>query len=216
MNDSARVPFYKFKLPNFMTKTVITIIIAILAVIGISYGAYYFTVRESTPTKLPVEDSNSVADWKTYRNEELEFEVKYPENIFQLDKNTNTLSHTLKNFHEFSLDGSDLGLAKDMSIVFKGGGKECDRLEADPELSSIIGPFKSKYIEGVEYDAVFEGEGVVYYCVKNTNNQNIFLIERWFLSAYYSPDLSKQNDYIGSEKQEKIFNRILSTFKFFE
>lgn len=37
-----------------MTKIIITIIIVVLAIVGISYGAYYYMVPESEPAELPV------------------------------------------------------------------------------------------------------------------------------------------------------------------
>lgn len=156
------------------------------------------------------------ADWKTYRNEEYGFEVEYPTNIFHLDKNTNTLSHTLKNFHKYSMkDGSDLGLANDISIIFKKENeKGCNWLETGLGLKSLGIPFEFKNTKGIKYETGAEGEGIIYYCVKNKNNQNIFLIERWFLNDSYSTELSKQNDYIDGEKQEELFNQILNTFKF--
>lgn len=163
-----------------------------------------------------IRQSSKITDWETYRNEEYGFEVEYPVNIFQLDKNTNTLSHTLKDFHKYSAkDGSDLGLANDISIIFKKeNDRGCNWLETELNLKSLGISFEFKNIKGVKYETGAEGEGVVYYCVKNKDSQNIFLIERWFLNTSYSTELHKQNDYIDGEKQEKLFNQILNTFKF--
>ena len=203
--------------------------VAIIIIVLILIGGVYFVFSKKDENVIVQNAKNknsqsnnsstgqvSIDNWKTYQNDQYGFELKYPENIFKLDKNTNTLSHTLNNFHKYSAkDGSDLGLASDISIVFKKeNDKGCNWLETGLGLKSIGVAFEFKNIKGVKYETGAEGEGVVYYCVKNKDNQNVFLIERWFLSASYSTDLPKQGDYIDSGKQEEIFNRILSTFKF--
>jgi len=203
---------------------ILLVVIAIIAVVLFVYmrmGNKTETIpSDITDNKIDsgfqASEKDITADWKIYKNDQYGFELKYPENIFKLDKNTNTLSHMLNNFHKYSAkDGSDLGLASDISIVFKKeNDKGCNWLETGLGLKSIGVAFEFKNIKGVKYETGAEGEGVVYYCVKNKDNQNVFLIERWFLSASYSTDLPKQGDYIDSGKQEEIFNRILSTFKF--
>ena len=212
-------------MPNQKGFSKIAIIIIVLILIG---GAYFiFSKKDENVIVQNAKNQNSqsnnsstgqvsIDNWKTYQNDQYGFELKYPENIFKLDKNTNTLSHTLNNFHKYSAkDGSDLGLASDISIVFKKeNDKGCNWLETGLGLKSIGVAFEFKNIKGVKYETGAEGEGVEYYCVKNKDNQNVFLIERWFLNASYSTYLLKQADYIDGGKQEEIFNRIISTFKF--
>lgn len=209
---------------GFIKIAIITIIAFIIATAGhfiltqknIEAPAIIQESDTADKTAQLTDEKSATKDWKTYRNEEYGFDVEYPTDIFHLDKNTNTLSHTLKNFHKYSMkDGSDIGLANDISIVFKKeNDKGCNWLEEELDLKSIGVPFEFKNIKGVKYETGAEGEGVAYYCVKNKDNQNIFLIERWFLNASYSTELSKQNDYIDGGKQEEIFDKILSTFKF--
>ena len=212
-------------MPNQKGFSKIAIIIIVLILIG---GAYFiFSKKDENVIVQNAKNQNSqsnnsstgqvsIDNWKTYQNDQYGFELKYPENIFKLDKNTNTLSHTLNNFNNYSAkDGSDLGLANDISIVFKKeNDKGCNWLETGLGLKSIGVAFEFKNIKGVKYETGAEGEGVEYYCVKNKDNQNVFLIERWFLNISYSTDLLKQADYIDGGKQEEIFNRIISTFKF--
>jgi len=203
---------------------ILLVVIAIIAVVLFVYmrmGNKTETIpSDITDNKIDsgfqASEKDITADWKIYKNDQYGFELKYPENIFKLDKNTNTLSHMLNNFHKYSAkDGSDLGLASDISIVFKKeNDKGCNWLETGLGLKSIGVAFEFKNIKGVKYETGAEGEGVEYYCVKNKDNQNVFLIERWFLNVSYSTDLLKQADYIDGGKQEEIFNRIISTFKF--
>ena len=203
---------------------ILLVVIAIIAVVLFVYmrmGNKTETIpSDITDNKIDsgfqASEKDITADGKIYKNDQYGFELKYPENIFKLDKNTNTLSHMLNNFHKYSAkDGSDLGLASDISIVFKKeNDKGCNWLETGLGLKSIGVAFEFKNIKGVKYETGAEGEGVVYYCVKNKDNQNVFLIERWFLNVSYSTDLLKQADYIDGGKQEEIFNRIISTFKF--
>ena len=208
---------------NMPTKTkFIKIILVIVVLVFVAVGYLFLTGKIGQKNEAKEESVNSevssveTSDWKTYKNEKYGFEVEYPANIFQLNKDANTLSHTLKNFHKYSMkDGSDLGSANDISIIFKKeNDKGCNWLETELDLRSLGVAFEFKNIKGVKYETGAEGEGVIYYCVKNKDNQNVFLIERWFLNASYSTDLSKQNDYIDNEKQEEVYNQILSTFKF--
>lgn len=220
----------------------VAIIVAVVVLIGIGYFVYnninknkdivsldkknidqktaqteekQILTAEEMPEELTYEENLKAQGWKTYRNEEYGFEVMYPENIFQLDRKTSALSHFLNNFHKYSeKDGSDLGLAKDISIVFKKEGDKCNFLETNLDLRSIGTSFNFENIKGVKYETGAEGEGVVYFCVKDTNSQNIFLVEKWFLNESYSTRLLEQNDYINNKKQEEFFNQILSTFKF--
>ena len=198
--------------------------IAIVAIVGLvvltgilAYQNFWPDDQEIslTETLETPEQSEAPTDWKIYTNEEYGFEVSYPENIFQLDKNRAMLLHTLRGFHKYSQkDGSDGGLAKDISITFEKDITRCD--EAEQWFPSLAESFEFKNANGLKYLTGAEGEGVVYYCIKNKAGETIFLVERSFLSEAYSLDLSDQKDYITSQAQLMLFNQILSTFKFLE
>lgn len=147
-----------------------------------------------------------------YRNTDLGFETRYPSDIFVLDPINATLTHTLKNFHKYSLkDGADLGLAEDIKIVFKRDTNECDN--ADSTIEEIAEPFVSGSLRGLKYEMGAEGEGVVFYCFRDDAGENIFLIARYFLNEAWSTELEKQEDFIPSLKQAEIFEDILNNFK---
>ena len=114
-----------------MKPKLLKIILVVIVIFIVAVGYLFLTGKigqKEESTEKVVNDTISTAetsDWKTYKNEKYGFEVEYPANIFQLDKDANTLSHTLKNFHKYSMkDGSDLGSANDISIIFK---KENDK-----------------------------------------------------------------------------------------
>ncbi len=197
---------------------ILIIVICLLLAGGILVWQYgWLAKEEAKPPEGEITQEDETANWEIYRNEEYGFEVKYPSDIFQLDVNKVTLSHTLKNFHMYSKkDGSDLGLAGDISITFKKDTSQCDELKSffqkygeEPEA------FNLGNIEGDRYYSGAEGEGIFYYCVKE-KGVNTFLIERWSLHEAYSLDLSEQEDYIPSQEQGRITNQMLSTFRFLE
>ena len=95
-------------------KGFIKIVLIIIAIIAVALFVYirmgYRT--EVIPSNVTDNESSSsfqnsekeiTAEWEIYRNDKYGFEVEYPANIFLLDKNTNTLSHTLKNFHKYKM-----------------------------------------------------------------------------------------------------------------
>lgn len=184
-----------------------TVILLVVLVVVLAGGLVYFAFL-----KKPGEVT---ANWKTYTNTKYGFEVKYPADIFGFDETKLSLVHRLKNLHSYSQkDGSDLGLATDISLTFKPGLTTCDYLENTLKIQSLGIPFTTSNIKGVSYEMGAEGEGVIDYCIRDQGNKNIFAIERKFLNESYDINLSKQSDYISSAEQAKLANQILSTFKF--
>lgn len=180
------------------------------------------TQATSTPPAKVVNNQAPKAGWKIYADPVLGFEVGYPVDVFKLDESKHSLAHTLKNFHiESAKDGSDLGLGKDIELTFNSevlaaseNAKGCDYLEKILDLNSIGMPFSFAHIKGVKYEMGAEGEGVIVYCVKNAQNQNIFVISRRYLHEIYSTILPSQPDFIPFEQQEKIVSQVLNSFKF--
>lgn len=211
---------------GFANIALVVVIVILLGVVG-----YFAFVKKlppiaqqtptpmSTQTKTPVPTptptpKGETANWKTYTNTKYGFEVKYPSDVFKLDEVSLALVHKLKSLHSYSLkDGSDLGLATDISLTFKPGPATCDYLENTLKIQSLGVPFTLGGIKGVSYEMGAEGEGVVDYCIKGNENKNVFAIERKFLNESYDINLSKQSDYISSAEQTKLADQVLSTFK---
>ncbi|MEK6886195.1 MAG: GerMN domain-containing protein [Nanoarchaeota archaeon] len=208
-NNSVSIPPKKSKK--------LLILVALIIVVLMS-GAGWFAWRSQIIKNAPKDLEQNVVSqesWKTYTNSQYGFEVKYPTSVFMFDEVNLTLVHKLKNFHSYSAkDGSDLGLATDISLTFKPGPVTCDYLENTLKIQSLGVQFTLGNIKGVSYEMGAEGEGIVDYCIKNNENKNIFAIERKFLNESYGTELSKQSDYIPSVEQVKLAEQILSTFKF--
>ena len=82
---------------GFATPSVIAVVSLIIVTLGL--GSYFLLSQklkptpQSQPTQTPTRETSGftpspqdeTANWKTYRNEEYSFEVKYPQNFFALD-----------------------------------------------------------------------------------------------------------------------------------
>ncbi len=62
------------KLPQSNWKIIISVVVGILVLGGVSYGAYYYW-QNNKPVVAPIDE---IADWETYRSDEYGFEFKYP------------------------------------------------------------------------------------------------------------------------------------------
>lgn len=190
--------------------------------IVLTVGGAIFMLNDIQNTSVEIADltrdihtiNQAQAANKSFTSSGLGFSVDYPKDILVLDAVNATLTHTLKTFHKLNLkDGTDLGFAEDIKIVFKKDIGDCDN--ADSVLQGSGTPFQSGAISGLKYELGAGGEGMVLYCAKN-ENKNIFTIERYFLSEAWSDELSKQQDFIPLLRQDQIVNQILSSFKFIQ
>ena len=77
--------------------SVLIIVLSVMIVGLVSYGAYWYFAPQPEPAELPTADegeptgepADEMADWQVYRNEEYGFEVRYPNSIeVKEDKDT--------------------------------------------------------------------------------------------------------------------------------
>ncbi|MDD4990115.1 MAG: hypothetical protein PHW31_02285 [Candidatus Pacebacteria bacterium] len=179
------------------------IIIAVMIIAAIIFAWQYKSLFKTSTS------FNNPNGYLVFENSTDKFKVAYPSDIFAIDKNLNKIYHQLANFHRKSLkDGSDLGPSQDIVIIFKKTVQQCD------DMGKILKPLAQTFAigknKGLKYEMGAEGEGVIYYCLQNSEGKNIFLVERYFLSEGWG-QISKEPDFIPSAKQEEIFNKILET-----
>lgn len=156
--------------------------------------------------------NNPSSGWQVYTNNQLGFQVSYPADKLVLDSANAKLYRKLEREHMYSLkDGSDLGLATNMSIQFSNELINCNRLRS---LGSLSEPFAINQISGQKYEAGAEGEGHFVYCIENTSGQVIFEIEQRYLSAAYGLDIANDPKFISLAEQKTITENVLKTFKF--
>jgi len=178
----------------------------IIALVIIAIVIFVWQYKNIFKPKVSSQNPNG---WPVFENSVDKFQVAYPSDIFAIDKNLNKIYHQLKTFHKKSFkDGSDLGPAQDMVIIFKKTVQQCNDMEK--VLKPLSQPFVIGKQKGLKYEMGAEGEGIIYYCLQNNENKNIFLVERYFLNEGYG-NIAKEADFLSSKQQEEVFNKILET-----
>jgi hypothetical protein len=180
--------------------------------------------------KLPVKFTNGISDWKTYRNDEYGFEIKYPkdwpmplvdkqskpaEGVLYLEdvkfKNGNSpekigFSISIsKNSTFLDYDLLDQGIGLALQSSFKGDLNNCPKPSEHTSIGDVNYPAKIIYV--APQNPCFQE--TYFYILKNGNYNYVI-----------SPEPLKGEGYIGydgkkeTQKSFPSFYQILSTFKF--
>ena len=154
-------------------------------------------VQPVTPSPTSTPPASQVpADWKTYRSEQMKFEIKYPPD-WKVDEQEGDVV-IYKGEKLVLPSGSPIDpYGRSLNLTILEGGKNCCHMFSAHELKEIT-------ING-------------YYAIQTVYRRSGF----WVFShdrshilkvGYYIPDLDNPKD----RKSEGIFTVILSTFKFLD
>lgn len=220
--------------------TLVGIIIILIVILGV--GGILVWQLPKLPKEEVVPQEDETADWKTYRNEEYGFEIKYPEDVIKLTERNEgiALSHSISFEHpdpcDFKGDApvrkelTDFGIG--IGVINKNLRETIIARESDSFVSGFLLDNKLKiepgFIDGFNLGSLkgyritsgMEGCGNYTYYIP-LDSKNTLLVTRGFITEL-SPIISDYQKYlqlpgiITPEKEEKLFNQILSTFRFLE
>ncbi|MBU4338869.1 hypothetical protein KKB43_02305 [Patescibacteria group bacterium] len=184
--------------------------------------------------------NDETTDWKTYRNEEYGFEVKYPTNVLKISQKDGyiNLFHSISFEHENSCDfGQEnaLSILKELTDFNIDIKMENSRLlnairakEGENISKYIVGNLlktEEGYIEeikiaqfkGYRIINVFEGCGADSYYFSINDGKTLFVRREHITELILNPQrYSSAEGVIMSQESDVLFDQILSTFKLIE
>jgi len=224
--------------------SVVLIIIAVAIVAIGGYFIYQYLKQILAPAVNNQQSAaDETANWKTYRNEEFGFEFKYPEEVTKLSKQDDEiiLTHSIPLFErpdpcDFKGDAPPIKGLTDFKVNIKVVGKNLrDTIiaqESDYFVSNFlpnnelkmepnfIDEFNIDSLKGYRITSSIEGCGEYKYYFP-LNSKNTLFIKRSFITEF-QPITPNYKEYLALPgiippvEEERLFNNIVSTFKFIE
>ena len=221
------------------------IIVLVLAVIIGGGILGWIKTQESAPAELleikkPEKVEDETANWKSYRNEEYGFEIKYPDDLLTLSEKEKKiiLTHSIPYEHPDPCDfkGNAPSLKKltdfevSVEVINKSLRETVIANESDYLVSKFlldnklkispgfIDEFSIGSLKGYRISKGVEGCGTYTYYFP-LDSKNTLLIRRSWV-AEFNPINADYKKYlklpgiIPPDKEENLFNQILSTFRF--
>jgi len=182
------------------------LIIVILALIVIAETFYLLKQEEKIPEiKLPEKVvKDETADWKTYRDEEYGFEIRYPEDILFIPEQVK-YGPSLRSFSTTSIEESPV---PDLAVYLENI-KVSPYEDAQNKLKDL-----PVYLEGSEPHEEKIGDSLVYVIVIK-----LYGGAEGVTKSYYFPKFILSFSFANNTAENKFKNleqQILSTFKFLE
>jgi hypothetical protein len=221
----------------------VLIFLALIVGTGIlSYVKYSSQIITSIyqPLEIDFTDRGEIKNWKIYADKEYKFEIKYPDKIISISKEGNRtfLTHSIDYEHSDACDfiGNKPALEKltDFNVNFEILNKsfretiiekesdyfvteylEDDKFKTNP---GFIDEITIGSLQGYKITMGVEGCGEYRYYFP-LDSKNTLIVSRAFITEF-KPIITDYQEYlklpgiIPPEREEKLFNLILSTFKF--
>ncbi|MEO8065325.1 MAG: hypothetical protein ABI643_00525 [Candidatus Doudnabacteria bacterium] len=193
---------------SWFARHIMSEILGILLFGAIAAGAYYYQVSQSEPVIIPPvhhEKVDTMANWKTYTNDQYGFELKTPVELMPLDATTGTGSVTTagKTYQTIQLINN---IVPDIKII-----KGYTDVATDP-YGNPPSSIASKVINGVTWHIFYNPAGGAPGCdqasFQTITKDGLDLIDVSFMDEEHCPGDPKTMPSVA------YINQILSTFKF--
>ena len=183
------------------SKIWIPIVLLVLTAAGVFAWQYFGAPEKKVPEEVVKEET---ADWRTYRNEEFGFEVKYPPSggweVTEIKGRISLLSKEYRNF----LD--ECGKRGEPSAYCQYGIYILE--ERNPTADFIVGDYKPLTSIGAKKLRQATHIPTLRIAIPSNKKKDISVV--FYLYSRYGEDGKS----IGDDKE--IFENILSTFRFIE